>query len=84
MAVTFRKPVAVGVPTRVIGRVVADRGRLLDLAAELRRGEDDTLLAEATATFVRVPASQAQVWRNRYIVASEERLDVSPMIIELE
>ena len=67
LAVTFRKPVAVGVPTRAIGRVVADRGRLLDVAAELRRATDAALLAEATGTFVRVPERQAQVWRDRYL-----------------
>ena len=72
MAVTFRKPVAVGVPTRAVGRVVADRGRLLDVAAELRRDEDGALLAEATATFVRVPARQAKAWRDRYIVGTDD------------
>lgn len=72
LAVTFRQPVAVGVPTRTIGRVVADRGRLLDVAAELRRTDDDALLADATATFVRVPESQAQAWRDRYLVAIGE------------
>ena len=66
LAVAFRRPVAVGVPTRAVGRVVADRGRLIDVAAELRRADDDALLAEATATFVRVPESQAQTWRVRY------------------
>ena len=67
IAVDFRHPVAVGVPTRAIGRVVADRRRLLDAAAELRRDHDDLLLATATATFVRVPASQAAAWRDRYL-----------------
>ncbi len=84
IAVTFRKPVAVGVPTRAIGRVVADRGRLLDVAAELRRGEDDALLADATATFVRVPASQAGVWRDRYLVGNDERQGVPAVSNEAE
>lgn len=68
MEVAFRQPVEIGVPTRVSGRVVADRGRLLDVAAELRREADDALLASATATFARVPAAQAAAWRARYLV----------------
>ncbi len=65
--VKFRKPVEVGIETRVIGRVVADRGRAIDLAAQLRRSPDDTMLAEATATFIRVPETKAQAWRDRYL-----------------
>jgi acyl-coenzyme A thioesterase PaaI-like protein len=64
--VRFRRPVAIGETTRVIGRVVSDRGRLLETAAELRRG-DDVLLADAVATFARVPEDQARVWRARYL-----------------
>lgn len=67
VSVTFRKPVAVGQPTRAIGRLVADRGRLLEAAGELRREPDNLLLAEATATFVRVPEAQAREWRARYL-----------------
>ena len=51
----------------VIGRLVADRGRLLEAAGELRRERDNLLLAEATATFVRVPETQAREWRARYL-----------------
>ena len=65
--VRFRRPVAIGVPTRAVGRVVADRGRVLDVAGELRREADDALLAEATAIFFRVPEEQARAWRERYL-----------------
>ena len=65
--VTFRKPVVMGVPARAIGRIVADRGRVLEMAAALHRTEDDLLLAEATATFIRVPEDQATSWRERYL-----------------
>lgn len=65
--VSFRRPVEVGVPMRAIGRVVHDRGRLLDLSGELRRTDTDELLASATATFVRVPADQAKEWEDRYV-----------------
>jgi acyl-coenzyme A thioesterase PaaI-like protein len=67
IAVTFRKPVEVGVETRAVGRLVADRGRLLEAAAELRRQADGVLLAEAAATFARVPEAQARSWRDRYL-----------------
>jgi acyl-coenzyme A thioesterase PaaI-like protein len=67
IAVGFRKPVEIGVPTRAIGRIVNDRGRLLDLAGELRRESDGVLLADATGTFMRVPEEKAQGWQRRYI-----------------
>ena len=67
LTVRFRQPVVVGDATRAVGRIVADRGRVLDLAAELRRDRDDRPLATATATFVRVPEAQATAWRERYL-----------------
>jgi uncharacterized protein (TIGR00369 family) len=65
--ISYRKPVEIGVPTRAIGRIVADRGRVIEMAAELRREAGDQLLAEATATFIRVPEDQATAWRGRYL-----------------
>jgi acyl-coenzyme A thioesterase PaaI-like protein len=65
--VTYRKPVEMSVPTRAIGRIVTDRGRVLELAAELRRDKGNLLLAESTATFIRVPEQQATAWRDRYL-----------------
>lgn len=69
MTVAYRKPVATGVPIRASGRLVEDRGRKLLLAAELLREADGLLLAEATATFVRVPEERAQAWQERYLGA---------------
>ena len=66
--VKFRKPVAVDVATRAIGRISRDRGRILQVSGELRRESDDLLLAQATGSFVRVPESQAQAWRDRYLL----------------
>ena len=66
LSVAFRRPVEVGVATRASGWMVADRGRALAGAGELRREEDGILLAEATATFVRVPEERARAWRERY------------------
>ena len=71
LSVTFRHPVEIAVPTRALGRLQADRGRLLDVVAELRRDADDLLLAAATATFFRVPETQARAWEDRYLVQND-------------
>ncbi len=68
---TFRHPVRVGEPVRLVGRVVRDRGRLIELHGEIRRESDDTLLAEAEATFMRVPAEQAERWNRQYLMVQE-------------
>ena len=65
--VRFRRPVEIGVPTRATGRLVADRGRALEVAGDVRCEADGVVLAEATATFVRVPAEQARAWEERYL-----------------
>lgn len=70
IGVNFRKPVEVGVALRASGRIVNDRGRILELAGEIRRAEDGVLLADATGTFVRVPEEKAQAWRERYVAAT--------------
>lgn len=67
IAVNFRRPVEIGVPTRAIGRIISDRGRILELAGELRRESDGAVLAAATGTFVRVPEEKARDWQRRYI-----------------
>ena len=72
MMVAYRRPVETGVPIRTSGRLVEERGRKLTLAEDLRREEDDVLLAEATATFVKVPEERAMAWQERYLRASAE------------
>jgi len=67
ISISYRMPVEMGVPVRAIGRIVADRGRLLEMAAEMRREDENQLLAEATATFIRVPPEQATAWQDRYL-----------------
>jgi acyl-coenzyme A thioesterase PaaI-like protein len=57
----------VGEPVRAIGALVRDRGRVLEMRAEIRRESDNALLAEGTATFVRVPEAQAAAWNERYL-----------------
>lgn len=66
LSVAFKHPIEVGVPARAIGRVTADRGRLLDVSGAIERAEDGLVLAESTAVFARVPKSQADSWRERY------------------
>jgi acyl-coenzyme A thioesterase PaaI-like protein len=65
--VRFRRPVAVGVAAYAVGKIGADRGRVLEVTGELRRAADDALLADATASFVRVPRDQAEAWQERYV-----------------
>src|SRR5215212_2432892 len=47
LAVEFRAPVEVGVATVVSGQIANDRGRALEVTGELRRRDDDRLLARA-------------------------------------
>lgn len=67
MQTKFRKPVRIGEPVKLVGRVLRDRGRVLEIYGEIRLEADDSLLAEATSTFMRVPESQAQEWNQRYL-----------------
>ena len=70
MSLAFKQPVEVGVETRVIGRLITNRGRLLDVRGELIRESDGVVLAEAEALFVRVPTAQAESWKDRYLPAT--------------
>lgn len=62
----YRKPIVLGEATTATGYFVRDRGRAIEMRGEIRRDADGALLADATATFVRVPARQAAEWRARY------------------
>ena len=53
IAIRFRKPAPINVPLRVSARVTAERGRRIEIAAELRDADD--LLAEADGAFLHVP-----------------------------
>lgn len=67
LQVRYRQPLAVGERLRAIGAVERNRGRVIETRGEIRRESDGALVAEATATFVRVPADQADAWRERYL-----------------
>jgi acyl-coenzyme A thioesterase PaaI-like protein len=62
----YRKPIILGEATTAIGYLVRDRGRAIEMRGEIRRDADGVLLADATATFIRVPESQALDWQERY------------------
>ena len=66
MNVRFRKPVMVGEAVLAIGHILSQRGRIFETRGELRRESDNLLLAEATATFMRVSQLQADAWNQRY------------------
>lgn len=68
MQTSFRKPVQIGQPVRLIGTVIRTRGRILEVHGEIRSEADDICLAEADATFIKVPESQADEWTQRYLI----------------
>ena len=53
IAVRYRRPVPINRRLRISSRVTADRGRRIEIAGELREG--DELLAEADGAFLHVP-----------------------------
>ena len=72
-AIRYRRPVPIGRPLRITSRVVDERGRRIEIAAELRDGEE--LLAEADGAFLHVPLEHflatpegraaGEAWRRR-------------------
>ncbi|HEV2073199.1 MAG TPA: PaaI family thioesterase [Thermomicrobiales bacterium] len=66
LSTRFRKPLVMGEPVVAIGKIVRDRGRVIDMRGEICRASDDVVLAEGTATFFRVPEAQAAEWNERY------------------
>ncbi len=70
--VRFRRPVVVGEPVRVFGRVRDDRRRLVEVDGRVARVADGVLLAEASGAFVRVPPEQAAAWRAQYLDGADE------------
>jgi acyl-coenzyme A thioesterase PaaI-like protein len=73
LAIRFRRPAPINRPLRVSARVTSDRGRRIEIAGELRDG--DELLAEAEGTFLHVPLEHflatpegraaGEAWRRR-------------------
>ncbi|MGH3073107.1 MAG: PaaI family thioesterase [Gaiellaceae bacterium] len=73
IGIRYRRPAPINRPLRVSARVTAERGRRIEIAAELRDG--DELLAEADGTFLHVPLEHflatpegraaGEAWRKR-------------------
>jgi acyl-coenzyme A thioesterase PaaI-like protein len=67
MRVRFRQPLSINEQTTVMARVSGARGRIVHASAELVRDRDHSLIATASATFVRVEADVEAAWRARYV-----------------
>jgi acyl-coenzyme A thioesterase PaaI-like protein len=73
IAIRFRRPAPINHALRISSRVTAERGRRIEITAELRDGED--LLAEADGVFLHVPLDHflatpegraaGEAWRGR-------------------
>ena len=80
IAIRYRRPAPINRTLLITSRVTADRGRRIEIAAELRDG--DELLAEADGVFLHVPLEHflatpegraaAEAWRSRLENASNE------------
>lgn len=70
LTVRYRSPIRIGERTRAIGWMTGRRRRRIEMAGEIVREEDGTVLATASAIFLAVPESQADAWRQRYLDAS--------------
>ncbi|TME64699.1 MAG: PaaI family thioesterase [Chloroflexi bacterium] len=66
ISVTFREPVPIGVDLRVVGEIARDRGRVIETHGTVERVEDGTTLAEAEATFLRMPEGRRRELEQRY------------------
>jgi acyl-coenzyme A thioesterase PaaI-like protein len=74
IAIRYRRPAPINRPLRVAARVTSDRGRRIEIEAQLRDGEE--LLAEADGTFLHVPLEHflstpegraaGDAWRERF------------------
>ncbi len=71
MEVHFRKPVPVGQPLSVIGKVERDRRRAIEASGEVR-ASDGTILASSTGLFMRVSEEQQRAWESTYIGTTAE------------
>ena len=66
MAVTFKRPVRLGVPIRGEGWITSSRRRVHETAAQLTDGTTGELLATATATYVAADAERKAELQARY------------------
>ncbi len=69
--IRFRKPVPLRQQVRASGWVTRDRGRFLEVRAELRSRQGH-LLAEADGVFVRLDGERAEAVRQQYEAAKSD------------
>jgi len=69
--VTYRRPVPVGEELRVVGEVVRDRGRAIELHGTVARAADGEVLAEADGLFLRMPDARRRELERRYSSAAD-------------
>ena len=75
ISVAFRRPVPVGTPIRVEGRVVEDRRRTFRTAGRVLDAVTGDVLAEGEGTFVAAPPEQLALLKSRYRL---RRTDADP------
>jgi acyl-coenzyme A thioesterase PaaI-like protein len=75
----FRQPVALGEEVSVTGWVTRDRGRFLEVRAELR-SRVDAVLAEAEGVFMRVSGERAEELRELYEAANPTTPTATPSL----
>jgi acyl-coenzyme A thioesterase PaaI-like protein len=63
LAVRFKKPVPVGAPLKLQGKITKRNGRLLEGRSELRLA-DGTLAAEARGTYLKIPDEQMKSYQS--------------------
>ena len=68
--VTFRKPVPLGEELHVVGEVVRGHGRVIETRGTLSAA-DGVLLAEADATFLRMPEARRRDLERRYATSAD-------------
>jgi acyl-coenzyme A thioesterase PaaI-like protein len=66
ISVAFRQPVPIGADLRVVGEIARDRGRMIETHGTVQRFDDGMVLAEADATFLRMPEGRRRSLEQRY------------------
>ncbi len=63
LEVRFKKPVPIGKPLKLKGKIIRQKGRLLEGYGELRL-EDGSLAAEAEGVYLRIPDEQVDKYKS--------------------
>jgi acyl-coenzyme A thioesterase PaaI-like protein len=77
MRVRFRSPLNIGETTLVTARITGTRGRFVTTLGDLLLERDQTPVATASATFVRVEPELEAAWRARYLRQSNTSATVA-------